>query len=257
MQSDPIKLSCRTAIYRPFESIAFEHLASLGVRWVEVVAPEAAAAGTLRDELARHELSAASLHCRCDLARPDYADQIAALLPSFETLGVGIAFISAKIDESELDQAYQRLHDAAQRLASQGVVLAAEMHPPLFTNAQVARQSLERIGHDHMRLNYDTANIYFYNRDVDAVAELRAVADAVAGIHLKDTLGAYRTWAFPALGRGVVDFPAHVAVLREAGFEGPYTLETEGFDREERTERMVCDRIAESIGYLRGCGLLA
>ena len=38
------------------------------------------------------------------------------------------------------------------------------------------------------------------------------------------------------------------------GFAGPYTLEIEGIEGEPRTERSVCDRIAESLGYLRGLG---
>jgi inosose dehydratase len=108
-----------------------------------------------------------------------------------------------------------------------------------------------------VRINFDTANVYFYNHGVDAVAELERLAEFVAAVHLKDTDGGYRHWHFPALGRGVVDFGGVFRVLDEAGYAGPYTLEIEGIEGEERTEALVCGRIAESVEFLRMLGRFA
>ena len=140
--------------------------------------------------------------------------------------------------------------------ARQGVTLALETHPDLITNAQVARQTMEGVDHAHVRVNFDTANVYFYNHGVDAVEELRRMLPFVASVHLKDTDGGFRSWHFPALGRGIVNFRGVFELLDQAGFTGPCTLEIEGIEGEEKTERLVCDRIAESIGYLRGLGRL-
>jgi sugar phosphate isomerase/epimerase len=52
----------------------------------------------------------------------------------------------------------------------------------------------------------------------------------------------------------VVNFSGIFEALDAAGFDGPCTLEIEGIEGEQRTERLVCDRIAESVGYLRGLG---
>ena len=67
---------------------------------------------------------------------------------------------------------------------------------------------MKGVNHPNVRINFDTGNIYFYNQNTDVVAELRKIIDYVASVHLKETDGGYESWNFPALGKGVVDFPA-------------------------------------------------
>ncbi|MBN2445168.1 MAG: sugar phosphate isomerase/epimerase, partial [Phycisphaerae bacterium] len=87
--------------------------------------------------------------------------------------------------------------------------------------------------------------------------ELRKVLKCVGAVHLKDTNGGYHTWNFPALGRGVVDFRRTFELLDSVDFTGPFTMEIEGIEGEKKSERLICDRIAESLGYLRGLGVMA
>ena len=249
-------IACRVSSYSPFDSIAFEHVAELGLKHVEIFVPGSEALSETKTQLDRYGLSASSMHGECDVSRPDLASAIRSQMPAFAALGTKYMFVSVKAGDTPLDTAQARLREAGDMVAEHGVTIVMETHPDLMTNADVALRTMRAVEHPHVRINFDTANIYFYNQGADAVAELRECVDFVAAVHLKDTDGGYKSWAFPALGRGVVDFREVFAVLDQAGFSGPCTLEIEGFDRETRTERMVCDRIAESVGYLRGLGRL-
>jgi sugar phosphate isomerase/epimerase len=165
-------------------------------------------------------------------------------------------FVSVKADETPPETVYGRLREAGEVAAKHGVTLVLETHPDLVTNAEVALATMQGVHHPSVRINFDTANIYFYNRDVDGVVELRRMAPYVGAVHLKDTDGGYRHWHFPALGRGIVRFGEVFRILDTAGFAGPCTIELEGIEGEAKTERLVCDRMAESAGYLRGLGRL-
>src|SRR5438128_585380 len=81
-------------------------------------------------------------------------------------------------------------------------------------------------------------------------ADVRAVADRVLAVHLKDTLGGKGEWQFCALGRGRVDFPAILASLHSVGFRGPYSLEIEGIDGEDLNRAGHLARVRESVEYL-------
>jgi L-ribulose-5-phosphate 3-epimerase len=247
-------IACRMASYGSYQAVAYEHLASLGVRHVEITVPNANRIEATRAELARFGLSASSLHGGCDVGREDVARQVEDQMPAFAALGTRIMFVSVKAGETPRETAYARLREAGDVAARHGVTIAMETHPDLITNGDVALETMRAVDHPHVRVNFDTANVYFYSQGIDGVAELRKAAQYVAAVHLKDTDGGYRHWHFPALGRGIVNFREVFGVLDEAGFNGPYTLEIEGIEGEEPTERLVCDRIAESIGYLRRLG---
>jgi sugar phosphate isomerase/epimerase len=252
MSSSPI--ACRPHSYGRFARLAYEHLASLGVRHVEIEVPPAEQLEAARAELRLYQLTASSLQAAIDVQRPDAAAQVAAQLPAFAALGARIMFVSVRADKVPLHTVYRRLREAGDVAGAQGVTLVLETHPDLITNSNVALATMAGINHPHVRINFDTANIYFYNQGVDAADELRRVIPYVGAVHLKDTDGGYRHWHFPALGRGVVPFRDIFGVLDSAGFVGPCTLEIEGIEGEEATERLACDRIAESVGYLRALG---
>ena len=108
----------------------------------------------------------------------------------------------------------------------------------------------------HVRLNFDTGNIAYYNRGADPCAELERVKHLVRNVHLKDNRGGYEDWYFPALGEaGGVDFVRVREILDGVGFAGPYTIEIEGIGGEaEPGLDARHDRIARSVVHLRACG---
>ncbi|MFQ5805564.1 MAG: sugar phosphate isomerase/epimerase family protein [Phycisphaerae bacterium] len=244
-------IACRVSSYEPFAARAYEHIAALGLRHVEIPVPAAEALDAVAAELRKFGLAASSLHGECDLSRPDLDKRLAEQMPAFAALDCKLMFTSVRRGEIPADTAYGRLRLAGEVAGEHGVTLALETHPDLVTNADVALQTLRAVDHPQVRLNFDTANVYFYNREVDCVEQLRKVVRYVAAVHLKDTDGGYRHWHFPALGAGIVHFAQVFEVLDEAGFRGPCTLEIEGIQGEEKSERLVRDRVAASVNYLR------
>jgi sugar phosphate isomerase/epimerase len=251
-----LRIACRPMSYAPFHERAYAHLAGIGIRLVEIHVPPPGELDTVRATLARHGLSATSLQGELDLARENIAAQMATAIPALEALDTQILFLSVRAGDLPLDQAYARLRTAGDVAARHGITLVLETHPDLVTNAEVALATMHGVDHPNVRINFDTANVYYYNRDVDAVAELRRIAPYVASVHLKDTDGGYEHWHFPALGEGIVDFPGIFDVLDASGFDGPCTLEIEGIEGEEKTPALVCERMARSAAYLRELGRL-
>ena len=93
--------------------------------------------------------------------------------------------------------------------------------------------SHEEVDHPHVRLNFDTGNIGYYNQDMDPCDELDKVKHLVRNVHVKDNRGGFEEWYFPAVGDGgKVDFVRVRQILDGVGFAGPYTIEIEGIGGE-------------------------
>jgi inosose dehydratase len=137
-----------------------------------------------------------------------------------------------------------------------GIAVALETHKGPTQNADAMLALMAELDHPHVRLNFDTGNIAYYNRGADPVAELKKVAPWVRNVHLKDNRGGFEDWYFPALGDGgAVDFALVREALDAVGFAGPYTIELEGIGGEpEPGIEARQDRIARSVAHLRACG---
>lgn len=80
----------------------------------------------------------------------------------------------------------------------------------------------------------------------DPVADLEKYQTRVFDIHLKDVTAHNRLGYSLEVGRGVIDFPAFVKMLRKVGYSGVVSLEHE----KDMSDPFM--GIAESIGYFRG-----
>lgn len=80
----------------------------------------------------------------------------------------------------------------------------------------------------------------------DPVADLKKFHTRVFDIHIKDVTGATKLGYSLEIGRGIIDFPAFVKMLRKVGYSGVCSLEHE----KDMTDPFM--GIAESIGYFRG-----
>lgn len=147
----------------------------------------------------------------------------------------------------------RRLGDVA---ASVDVTLALETHKGPTQNAEAMLALMAEVDHPHVRLNFDTGNIAYYNEGVDPCDELEKVKHLVRNVHLKDNRGGLEDWYFPAVGDGgAVNFTRVREILDGVGFQGPYTIEIEGIGGESEPgleERQ--NRIARSVTHLRRCG---
>lgn len=247
-------LACRLANYRQFQEDAWAHLPAVGFKYVFMnVMPPDEIEPTQR-RLAKHGLAIAVIRGDTDLGRESCVDELAVQLATCQKLGVKYMFLSPKHTGVSKEVAYERLRQAGDVAKKHGVVIALETHPDLGTNGDVHVETMKRIDHPNIRVNFDTANITYYNRDTDAVAELKKCIDYVATVEVKDHNGQYKTWNFPALSKGVVDIPGVLRVLKEHGYAGPVTMEIEGIEGVERSEAEIKKDIADSAAYLRSLG---
>lgn len=251
--SNPI--GCNLNSYLSYKASAFEHLGRIGLTNVEISLPGEDEVESVKSDLNAHGLTALSLMVPCQLNADDCVHRFAKSLEIVEALGVKQVFTSVKSGEIDLDYVYGRLGDIGDAAGEKGVMVVLETHPDLATNGEIARRTMEGVNHPNVRINFDTANVCFYNEGATTVAELGKVIDYVASVHLKETDGGYRSWHFPALGEGAVDFPRVFQMLGDRGYSGPYILELEGIEDEAIDEAGVQRRIETSLEFLSAHGL--
>lgn len=249
-------IACRIASYGNYHEAAWEHLPTVGIRHLEIPAPPPEQIGEVKDRLARHGLQASSVQASFLIAENDWETAAAASLDACRALGSRLVLAIVRPGGLPREAVWPRLRDLGDAARDRGVTIMLETHPELATNGAVSRETMRAVDHANVRINYDTANIHFYNEGLDTVAELEKTAEFVAGVHLKDSRGLYRTFDFPVLGRGIVDFPRVFAILGERGFFGPYTLELEVANDVPIDETGTKKRIEESVAYLRTIGAM-
>lgn len=249
-------LGCRLPCCRPFELEACAWLAARGVRAVEVRARDLREQPELRRAIAAAGLRVVTLQAALDLTADDVVEQTRGQMGLFDDYGQPLMLMAARTEGLTDEQAYARLQSIAEVAGEHGVTLALEIHAGLAANHETLAAALAAIARSNVRVNFDPANIHFYNEGRDPVSELHALRERVCGLHLKDTTGGKGAWDFPALGEGLIDFPAILAELQAVDFSGPCTLEIDGKRDENRTRELVFGRLERSIAYLASLDLL-
>ncbi|HOA72135.1 MAG TPA: sugar phosphate isomerase/epimerase family protein [Phycisphaerae bacterium] len=250
-------IACRIASYGKFQERAWSHLPTVGIRYVEMPAPAPNEIQDARRRLADHGLQASSLQGKCQIGKPDAADDLRTQIYACSELGARFLFLSVKKGDTPEKDVWERMREIGDLARAENVTIVMETHPDLVTNGDVGRRTMEAINHPNVRINYDTANVYYYNEGIDSVAELTKLIDYVAAVHLKETNGGFKTWHFPALGQGIVNFPEIFRLLDARGFAGPYTMEIEGIEGVEWDEVAQLRAIEDSVSYLRRIGVMS
>lgn len=173
-------------------------------------------------------------------------------------LGVTIVVGEAGLANSddELATLYRHLQEIGDHAAKFGIVYCCETHPGLCQHPQGMLTLMQELAHPHVRLNFDTGNLLYFNQNTNGEIALQKVCTFVKSVHLKDTQGGYQQWHFPALGYGgAVDFTRTRQILAAVGFRGPYCIEVQGVAGEpELSLEDHQRRIVQSVKTLRLCG---
>ncbi|MFH1740090.1 MAG: TIM barrel protein [bacterium] len=244
-------LACRLANYGKYQEAAWTHLPSIGIQYVFLNVPAPDQVEATQKKLAEHGLTAVVLRGDTDLSQESSIGEMAVQLETCEKMGVKYMFLSPKRHGAEKEVIYERLRQVGDVAQRHGVIIALETHPDLGTNGDVHLETMKQINHPNIRVNFDTANIHFYNKDTDAPTELRKIIDYVATVEVKDHDGKFESWYFPALGKGVVKIPEVLQILKEHGYTGPITMEIEGIKGVEWDEEETKKVIADSAAYMR------
>lgn len=247
--------SCRTSVYGD-NDITFERLPEAGLSAVELSYFEPDTLAAIAAKAAQSGIQIATLGTGIDLTSQESVERYRDTIRAAADNDVKRIFtsISSK-EEQPREQAIQALRGLAQLAESAGVAICMETHLPFGHNGDVAMRTLADVGCPALQVNYDTANIFYYNENVDAIEELNKVRGNLGSLHLKDTDGAYHSMNFPVLGEGVVEFARVFEICDGVGFTGPYTMELEGplTDGKSVDERHAA--VKSSMDYLRSLGV--
>ncbi len=80
----------------------------------------------------------------------------------------------------------------------------------------------------------------------DSLRDLKKYHSRVFDMHMKDVTGNTKADRSVEVGRGVIDFPAYVRLMRKVDYTGSVSLEY------EKDMKNPFNGIAESVGYFRG-----
>jgi len=169
--------------------------------------------------------------------------------------GLGARYFTVSAPERS-KVVYDNLLQLGEAALFRGMLVCLETHPPLFASADGGLQTMRDLQHSNIRINFDTANLYYYNETIDAIGELERMVPYVCHIHLKDSRKKFEDWYFPALGVGSIDFPRMFRILDQVGFYGPFSMELEGIKGEEDSLELRHRRVLDSLQYLRNIGAI-
>ncbi len=126
-----------------------------------------------------------------------------------------------------LNQLLDLLGDSPMRICLEPHVGSQILYPEDY-HALLSALDTPRVG-----ITVDTG--HFHSAGVDWKALIRRYASRIYNVHLKDHLGAQSV----AIGKGEIDLPGLVAVLREIDYSGPLALELEVTDPENLPRYIV------------------
>ncbi|MEK7398417.1 MAG: sugar phosphate isomerase/epimerase family protein [Candidatus Poribacteria bacterium] len=237
-------LSSRTGTY--------DVLQKLGIKGVEIGPPAPGDYEKVKAELAKHDLTALSMSGGIDLVDENGVDKFNVLIDGAIGMGAKLIFASAHAsNDIPLETTYKRLRKAGDNAGKHGITICLETHPILCHNGDVALKTMEGVNHEYVRLNFDTANIYYYNENIDSVVEAKKITKYIKSVHLKDTDGKPKSFDFPPLGDGIVNFPEIFKLLNGIGFYGPWTFELEATGADDMPKALE-----KSVNYLKRTGCI-
>jgi len=190
-------------------------------------------------------------------------DAFHAKLKSKGVTGYGVGPIYMDKSQSQIDEAFEYAKRASVKLIvgipkyedlpyvdkkvkEYGFKYAIHLHGPdnpLYPNAKNVWEHVKnldaRIGMC-LDIGHDTRDGF------DPVEDLKLYHKRVHDIHIKDVTGSTKEGTTCEMGRGIIDIPAFVKMLRVVKYDGACSLEY------EKDMREPLPGVAESIGYFRG-----
>ena len=95
--------------------------------------------------------------------------------------------------------------------------LVIELHGEYATGAKLSK-ILDLVNSNHVHINYDTGNALYWGKlsPNEMLNDLNNCIDKISYMHIKDKLGEYDDWNFPAIGKGYVPFDEIFKLLNDS-----------------------------------------
>ncbi len=264
-----MKIGCNTVDFRtyPFEK-ALEWIAEAGYEYVEVEAnlswcdhadPYRDDPIRFRETVARFGFKGVSgLGSHRELITDEQGvKDLEHAIPWAKAAGIPVVLTGeGRLGEGMTEEeALKILKDRLARLVAVAeksqVYLAMEPHGSISLKPGGLPKILSLVQSPWLGVNFDTANPHrgtyvgttrkgfewklAEQSQANEVVVLAPVADRVRHVHIKDVVGKEAV----ALGKGEVDLKACLRILKEKGYTGVLSYETEGSQTAEETRRMI------------------
>jgi L-ribulose-5-phosphate 3-epimerase len=219
---------------------ALEGIASAGFHFVELSAvrgwtehvpldADAKTLGKVQRMMHKLNLVPVSLSGHSDLTTKEGLQDGLRALDLCERLGIDImnTAIGGHYSEQEDEAGFMaNINQLASYAADRDIMIGIEIHGDITGTGQKAVPVIKKINCPNVRINYDTANCEFWG-GAEAEDDLPYALPYLVHVHLKDTVGGYRKWNFPAIGKGHVNFKKLLGMFKRGGYAGPFTVEIE------------------------------
>lgn len=264
-----MEIGCNTVAFRR-ESLdyALERIASAGYEFVEVEANLKWCPHTdpweddpleFKQKVANHGFKGVSaIGCHRELITYEQGvKDIAQALEWCHAAGVPVVLTGEGRlpPEMSIEQALDILKGRLERLAEVAeknqVYLALEDHGSISLTPDGLPRIINLVQNDWLGVNFDTANIHrgdYVGTDrggyewklgaktsYSEIELLNKVVSKVRHTHIKDVIGRDAV----VLGKGEVDILGCLKVLKEAGYQGVLSYETEGMQDPEESQSMI------------------
>ena len=201
--------------------------------WTENIMPEMdkEALSQIKKKMAELHLTPIALSGHCNLLDEQRLDDFRKNMALANEFGCRYIISStgeAHFGKDEVvadDVLAENIKSLLPELKRTGLILGLEVHGEYGTGASL-RPVVEKVASDLVGVAYDTGNAMYYGgKKCDE--EIRACADIVKYVHLKDKIGGLKEWNFPAVGKGELNLRAFMDYLEGNGYQGPYSVEIE------------------------------
>jgi sugar phosphate isomerase/epimerase len=162
-----------------------------------------------------------------------------------------VTFHAGFLPHDEADPGFakmlKRLKEVADAFGAAKVALGLETGQE---TAPVLVKLLTKLDRPGVGVNFDPANMILYDKG-DPIEAVRVLGPWIQQVHIKDALRtkAPGTWGQEvAAGTGEVKWPAFIATLKEARFEGDFVIEREAGDQRVADIRAAKDLVGRLLG---------
>ena len=140
---------------------------------------------------------------------------------------------------------YEVLDHVEKKVQETNIRYAIHLHGPDLSLYPDATSIWEDIKNRNERLGICLDIGHNLRYGSDSIRDLKRYSKRVFDIHLKDVTAPTKEGRAAEVGRGIIDFPLFIKMLRKVGYTGSVSLEYE----KDMTDPFV--GIAESVGYFR------
>lgn len=135
------------------------------------------------------------------------------------------------VDRSLVDRAVRNIKRLVPVAEENGVRMAVENHCALTATGEDVVRLIEGVASPWFGANYDPANFVMTNEgELDPIEAGRQIAPYIMHCHLKDPIyvgSGHKGYTCVALGKGTMDYPGVLRLLREIDYQGFLSIEYE------------------------------